>query len=210
MAKEFNHKRIAVLATNGVEEITLMQPIQILKEAGAQVDIISPEEKFKTRRTNEWGDEISAVESVNRINPNNYDALLLPDGMESGEQLRKHMQSVNFVRHFLQDGKPVAAIGYGTGLLIETGLLRGRKVTAASSLRTDMEKAGGEWSEEAVIADRGILTCRSSDDLSAFMQQFIEQMKQGTNTASLGVAAQGTLPGEGAEIPNRGQAFRRG
>jgi protease I len=210
MANEFKQKRIAVLAANGFEEATLTQPVKALEEAGAQVDLISLEKTIRSWKADQWGDEFTAAVLLNEVKANKYDALLLPGGIKGQEQLRTNTHAVNFVRHFLQDGKLVAAIGYGAGILIETGLIRGRKVTADPSLKNDLQNAGGQWAEEPIIADRGILTGSTSVDISDFIQKMIEELRQGVSIAGRGIAAQGSLPGEGAEVPNRGHEYRRG
>ncbi len=120
------------------------------------------------------------------------------------------MQAINFVKHFLQDGKLVAAMGHGSAVLLKTELVRGRKVAADPSLQSDFANAGGQWVDEPMVTDREPLTYRAPGDSADLIRQLILEIGQGVNMAGRGIAARESLTGEGAEVPNYGHRFGRG
>lgn len=176
-------KKIAILTENGFEEVELTSPKKALEEAGAKVEIVSPQkDKVKAWDKDHWSIELPVDEVLDSANFDDYDALMLPGGVLNPDQLRMNKKAVEFAQQFLEAGKPVAAICHGPQLLIETGLIEGRKMTSYWSLRTDMENAGVIWEDKEVITDNGIVTSRSPKDLEAFNKKMIEEIKEGHHT----------------------------
>jgi protease I len=173
-------KRIAILTENGFEEVELTGPKKALEEAGATVDIISPQKgKVKAWDKDHWSIELPVDEDLDAARAEDYDALVLPGGVMNPDKLRLNKKAVEFAQQFLETGKPVAAICHGPQLLIETGLIEGRKMTSYPSLRTDLENAGVIWEDEEVVTDNGLVTSRTPKDLDAFNQKMIEEIGEG-------------------------------
>ncbi len=180
MAGELKNRKIAILVAHGFEQVELLEPRKALDEAGAQTFIISPE-KGKVRGWNHtnWGDEIDVNVQLDSANPNDYDALLLPGGVMNPDRLRIIPTAVRFCKAFFDAGKPVASICHGPWMLVEAGVVRGRKLTSWPSLRTDIINAGGDWHDEQVITDQGVVTSRKPDDIPAFNRKMIEEFAEG-------------------------------
>lgn len=179
-----NNKRVAILATDGVEQIELLEPRKALNEAGAKTDVISPKEgKIKGWNMKDWGQEIPVDINLKSANPNDYDALLLPGGVINPDTLRMDPSAVKFVRAFFEAHKPVAAICHGPWMLVEAGVVTGRKLTSWPSLQTDIRNAGGEWTDEQVVTDQGLVTSRKPDDIPAFNKKIIEEFAEGKHKA---------------------------
>jgi len=173
-------KKIAILTENGFEESELTSPQKALEKAGAIVEIISPMNgKVKAWNHDHWSIEVAVDKSIEDARPEEYDGLVLPGGVMNPDQLRKNERAVNFATRFLSMGKPVAAICHGPQLLIETGLLKGRKLTSYPSLKTDLKNAGAEWSDREVVTDNGLVTSRTPKDLPAFNKKMIEEFSEG-------------------------------
>jgi protease I len=170
-------KKVAILTENGFEEVELTSPLKALKEAGATVEIISPQKKkVKAWNHDHWSIELPVDVQLNNANVDDYDALIIPGGVLNPDQMRANPDCVDFVQQFLEEQKPVAAICHGPQLLIETGMLRGKNMTSFPSIRTDLENAGVHWSDVAVITDDGVTTSRSPKDLDAFNKRIIEEI----------------------------------
>ncbi|MGI9072985.1 MAG: type 1 glutamine amidotransferase domain-containing protein [Bryobacteraceae bacterium] len=183
MSEKLKGKRVAILATDGVEQVELIEPQKALKEAGATTDVISPKDgKIKGWNHTEWGQEIPVDVSLKSADQNNYDALLLPGGVMNPDYLRMEPSAVQFVKAFFDSGKPVGAICHGPWLLIEADVIRGRKLTSWPSLRTDIRNAGGEWSDQEVVTDHGLVTSRKPADIPAFNKKIIEEFAEGKHT----------------------------
>lgn len=163
-------KKIAVLATNGTEEIELTSPVQALKDAGAEVTIISLERGgFQAVKGDIYpSSKLMADIAVAEAGPDDYDALLLPGGVASPDRLRVNEAALQFVRTIVSAGKPVAAICHGAQTLIETGVLQGRTVTSWPAIKTDLKNAGANWVDEAVVTDGLFVFSRCPNDLRAF------------------------------------------
>jgi protease I len=116
---------------------------------------------------------------LEQANPNNYDALLLPGGVMNPDKLRMNQQAVQFVRNFFEQGKPVASICHGPWMLVEADVARGRKLTSYPSIKTDVKNAGGNWVDQEVVVDQGLVTSRSPKDLPAFNQKLVEEVAEG-------------------------------
>ena len=179
---KIQNKKVAVLATHGFEQSELEKPVEALKEAGAQVEIISLKSgTIKGWSGKDWGGEVSVDKTIDSVKAGDYDALVLPGGVMNPDALRINTDAVGFVRDFMTAGKPVAAICHGPWTLIEAGALKGRKVTSWPSLRTDIENAGGTWVDEEVVTDKGLVTSRKPADLPAFCRKLIEEIEEGSH-----------------------------
>jgi protease I len=172
-------KRVAILTANGFEEVELTSPMKALREAGAIVDIVSPQKgKVKAWNHDHWSVELKVDVPLQEADVDNYDALLIPGGVMNPDQMRTNPDCVDFAQQFLEEQKPVAAICHGPQLLIETGMLRGRNMTSFPSIRTDLENAGVHWSDVEVITDGGLTTSRGPKDLEAFNRRIIEEIAE--------------------------------
>lgn len=184
--KDLENKKVAVLATDGFEQSELEQPVQALKEAGAEVNIISLKPgTIKGWNKKDWGNEIEVDKTVDEVSAQDYDALLLPGGVMSPDKLRMNEQAVAFTGGFFEDNKPVAAICHGPWTLIETGELKGKTVTSYPSLKTDLINAGANWVDKEVVVDKGLVTSRNPGDLPAFIRKMLEEIKEGKHVRSL-------------------------
>jgi len=153
-----NGKRVAILATDGVEQVELTQPRQALEASGALTMVVSPKEgTIKGWQHDRWGDQIKVALTLHEARAEEFDALLIPGGVMNPDTLRMEKKAVDFVRAFFSQGKPVAAICHGPWLLVEAGVLRGRTVTSWPSLQTDIRNAGGDWVDREVVTDEGLV-----------------------------------------------------
>jgi protease I len=175
-------KKIAILTENGFEEVELTSPKKALEEAGAQVDIISAQKgKVKAWDTDHWSIELPVDVDLDDADINDYDALMIPGGVINPDKMRINEDYVEFAKQFMESGKPVAAICHGPQLLIETGLVKGRKLTSFPSLKTDLKNAGASWFDKEVVTDNGLVTSRSPKDLAAFNKKMIEEIQEGVH-----------------------------
>ncbi len=175
-------KRVAILATDGVEQVELTAPRRALDEAGAQTIVVSPTDgEIKAWQHGQWGDTIPVDRRLADARPDEFDALLLPGGVMNPDRLRTEPAAVQFVRAMVQAGKPVAAICHGPWLLVEAGVVRGRTVTSWPSLKTDIRNAGGDWVDREVVTDEGLVTSRKPDDLPAFNRKMLEEFAEGVH-----------------------------
>jgi protease I len=175
MNKPLMGKSIAILVADGFEQAELEQPYSALLEAGASVDIVSPNaETVRAWSERSYGDSFKVDATLGEANPDDYDALLLPGGVMNPDKLRTQPEAVNFVRAFFDDEKPVAAICHGPQMLIEAGTVRGKILTSYRSLKTDLINAGAQWIDQAVVVDQGLVTSRTPDDLPQFNAKMIE------------------------------------
>lgn len=175
-------KKVAIITEHGFEEVELTSPKKALEDAGAEVHIVSPQPKtVKAWDHDHWSIELKVNVLMNEAKPEDYDALVIPGGVLNPDQMRVNPKCVEFARRFLEEGKPVAAICHGPQLLIETGLLNGRRMTSYPSIRTDLQNAGVEWEDKEVVVDNGLVTSRSPKDLEAFNKKMIEEIQEGTH-----------------------------
>jgi len=175
-----NNKKVAILTDDGFEEVELTSPKQALEEVGATVHIISMQKhKVKGWDHDHWSIELPVDMQLDTVSPENYDALVIPGGVINPDQMRRHEAYINFAQHFLETGKPVAAICHGPQLLIETGMLAGREMTSFPSIKTDIINAGASWHDKEVVVDNGLVTSRSPADLEAFNKKMIEEIAEG-------------------------------
>jgi protease I len=166
--------KVAVLVTDGFEQIELEEPTKALEQAGAESSIVSPKEgRIRGWKFTDWGDEIPVGVTLDRARPDDFDALLLPGGVINPDALRVQPKAVAFAKAFFDAGKPVAAICHGPWTVIEAGAARGRRLTSWPSLKTDLQNAGAEWLDQETVVDRGLLTSRKPDDIPAFNREMI-------------------------------------
>ncbi len=178
-------KKVAILTENGFEESELTSPKKALEEAGVTVHIVSPQkEKVKGWNHDHWSIELPVDKNLSDVNAEDYDALIVPGGVMNPDLMRLNENCVEFAQHFLEAGKPLAAICHGPQLLIETKLLAGRKMTSYASVKTDLMNAGVEWEDKEVVVDRGLITSRSPKDLDAFNKKIIEEIREGVHEVS--------------------------
>lgn len=185
MARNIKGKKVAVLTENGFEEVELTSPKKVLEEAGAIVHIISPQtDKVKAWDHDHWSIELPVDVPLSKANPEDYDALLLPGGVMNPDTLRLNKEAVSFAQHFLEQGKPLAAICHGPQLLIETGMISGREMTSYQSVQTDLKNAGVVWVDKEVVVDNGLVTSRSPKDLEAFNNKLVEEISEGRHATT--------------------------
>ena len=170
---------VAVLATDGVEQVELTVPAEALRQAGARVLVVAPAAvRIQGFNHLDKGDEIPVDRELGRTSALDYDALLLPGGVANPDALRMNEQAVQFVRDFVEADKPVAAICHAPWVLAEADVVRGRRMTSWPSLQTDLRNAGAKWVDEEVVVDGNLTTSRNPDDLDAFSSAIVEQFAQ--------------------------------
>jgi len=173
-------KKIAFLATDGVEQIELTEPMKAVQDAGAQTELISLEKgEFQGFNHLDKGDTFTADKAVKDADPDDYDGIVQPGGVANPDFLRADPDAVAFFRAFLEAKKPAGAICHGPWMLVEAGVAKGRKVTSWPSLQTDLRNAGADWVDEEVVVDEGLVTSRKPDDLPAFCAKIIEEFAEG-------------------------------
>jgi protease I len=183
--KKLDGLKIAILVTDGFEQVEMTSPRQALEEAGAKVDLIAPaKEDVQGMNHSEKGNRFPVDVKLESARVSDYDALVLPGGVTNPDRLRAIPQAVQFVKRFADEGKPIAAICHGPWMLVEAGLVKGRRLTSWPSLRTDITNAGGRWEDSEVVSDHGIITSRKPDDLPAFNNKVIEEFAMSTSKAS--------------------------
>lgn len=187
---DIQQSKILILATDGFEESELFVPLEKLRDAGATVHVAAPE---KTRQNGsivawdgqkepeDWGRSVPVDRRLEETKADDYDALVLPGGVLNPDQLRVNPAVLALVRDFAAKGKVVASICHGPWILVEAGLAKGRKMTSFASIRTDVQNAGANWLDQAVVTDQGIITSRSPEDLDAFVAKIIEEVKEGSH-----------------------------
>lgn len=182
MKTSLSGKRIAILATDGFEQVELTEPRNSLLAAGAEVEIVSLKAgEIQGSHHAEKGDRFKVNRTVAEVCASDYDGLVLPGGVHNPDALRMDERAVDFVRDFFASGTPVAAICHGPWTLVEAGVVKGRTLTSWPSLKTDIRNAGGTWVDEEVHCDHGLVTSRKPDDLPAFCKKMIEEFVEGTH-----------------------------
>jgi protease I len=198
MPQELAGKLVAIVVTDGFEQDELEKPRQALEEAGAKTEVISPKAgKVKGWKYTDWGTEVAVDKELRQADPNQYDALMLPGGQMNPDNLRMDKAAVQFVRSFVQTGKPIAAICHGPLTLIEAGGVKGRRLTSFPSIKTDLRNAGAEWVDQEVVTDQGLVTSRKPDDIPAFNRKMIEEFAEGRHVSRL----RSFTPAKGAGKP---------
>jgi len=190
MAAELKGKRVAFLATDGVEQSEMTDPWKAIKGAGGTPDLISiTPGKIQGVRHGDKADTFNVDVVVNQANASDYDALVLPGGVANPDALRMDDDAVSFVRGFFEQDKPTAIICHGPWVLVEADVARGRTVTSWPSLKTDLRNAGATWVDEEVVVDNGLVTSRKPDDLPAFCAKLVEEFAEGKHEQHVGAGA---------------------
>ncbi len=176
-------KKVAILATHGFEQSELEVPLAKLKEAGATVHVVSPESgEIRGWKMKDWGQPVKVDKRLGDVTADEYDAIVLPGGQINPDLLRINQQALDLIRAFYRQKKVVAAVCHAPWLLIEAGIIKGRKATSYKSIKTDVINAGGQWQDAQVVADQGIITSRNPGDLEAFSAKIIEEIAEGKHT----------------------------
>jgi protease I len=190
MSTPLKGKKVAILATDGFEQVELTDPKKNLEAAGARVEVVSIKSgKIKGWNHTDWGKRVKVDRLVKEAKPEEYDSLVLPGGQMNPDSLRMDKDAIGFIKAFVKSGKPVAAICHGPWTLIEAGEVKGRKMTSWPSLHTDLQNAGAKWIDQEVVRDRNIITSRKPDDIPAFSKALIEVMSAGSSGGRMAGAA---------------------
>ena len=185
MAGILKGRTVAILATDGFEEVELAEPKKALDKADATIHVIAPHSGEITGwNMTDWGKHARVDRELNEASVNDYDALMLPGGVMNPDKLRMDSRAVAFVRHFFDAGKPVAAICHAPWMLVEADVVRGRVVTSWPWFATDLRNAGANWVDEQVVVDGNLITSRKPDDIPAFVKKMIEQFAGAARPAS--------------------------
>ena len=177
-----NGKRVAILVAEGFEQSEMVEPRKALEAAGAKTEIVSPaQDEVQGWKHFDKADRFQVDAPVDRANPDDYDALLLPGGVANPDQLRANPKAVQFVKRFVESGKPIGVICHGPWTLIEAGAVKGRTMTSWPSLQTDLTNAGAKWVDQEVVTDRGIVSSRKPADIPAFSRKLIEEIGEGSH-----------------------------
>jgi protease I len=179
-------RKIAILLTDGFEQVEMIEPRKALEEAGAKTQLVSPK-KDQVEGWNhfEKGDKFHVDVALQSARAGDFDALMLPGGVANPDQLRVIPEAVRFVQEFLSANKPIAAICHGPWMLVEAGGAKGRTLTSWPSLKTDIQNAGGTWQDRDVITDRGLVTSRKPDDIPAFNRAMVEEFTVASHAGRL-------------------------
>ena len=180
MSEDLSGKRIAFIATDGVEQVELTEPWDAVKNAGADPELLSIDEgQIQGVNHDEKADKFDVDKLVGDASVDDYDGLVLPGGVFNPDALRTDENVISFLQEFFKTGKPVGVICHGPWVLIEADVARGRRLTSYPSIRTDLRNAGAEVVDEEVVVDAGLVTSRSPDDLEAFCSKIVEEFAEG-------------------------------
>jgi protease I len=169
---DLNGTRVAILITDGFEQVEMTEPRKALDQAGAQTRIVSPKSgKVRGWNHTDWGEEFPVDLALDQARPDDFDALLLPGGVMNPDRLRMQPQAVAFAKAFADAGKPIAVICHGPWTLVEAGVVRGRRITSWPSLQTDLRNAGANWVDQEVVVDGNLVSSRKPDDIPAFNRE---------------------------------------
>src|ERR1700710_1892373 len=191
MSDQLQGKRIAILVANeGVEEVELTSPREALRDVGAEIDLLAPEEdEIQAFNHLDKGDTFTPDKAVGRADPDDYDGLVLPGGVGNPDQPRTDTDAVQLARSFFEAGKPVGVICHGPWTLINADVVDGRTLTSWPSLQTDLRNAGAEWVDEEVHVDDGLVSSRNPDDLPAFKAKIVEEFAEGVHEGQRAAAS---------------------
>jgi protease I len=189
MSFDLHGRKVAILVADGFEESELARPRAALAAAGAETSVVSPaRDLVQSWSGDDYGSPVDVDVPLNEARASDYDALLLPGGVMNPDTLRMLPRAVEFVRSFFDAGKPVAAICHGPWLLIEAGVVRGRRLTSYKSIKTDLINAGAEWVDEPVVVDNGLVTSRQPSDIPQFNAKLVEEFAEGVHAGQRGGA----------------------
>lgn len=175
-------KKVAILVAEGFEQVEMVKPREVLEKAGAETAIVSPaDDEVQGWNHFDKGERFAVDIALEEANADEFDALLLPGGVANPDQLRAQPKAVQFVKRFVESGKPIGVICHGPWTLIEAGAVRGRTMTSWPSLKTDLLNAGARWVDQEVVVDRGIVSSRRPDDIPAFSRKLVEEIGEGTH-----------------------------
>jgi protease I len=184
MARRLDGKKVAILVTDGFEQVELTKPREALDEAGAETKIVSLKPgKIQGMHHADKGDKFDVDLTLDEARAEEFDALMIPGGLMNPDALRSNEDALEFTRHFFREGKPVAAICHGPWVLIDAGVVRGRILTSWPAIKTDVKNAGGKWVNEEVVVDNGLVTSRKPDDIPAFNKKMVEEFCEGRHEA---------------------------
>ena len=174
MGAQLEGRKVAILATDGVEQVELTEPRKALEQAGATVHLVAPKGgTIQGMNHHDKGDQLEVDRELSQVSASDYDALMLPGGVANPDALRQEKAAVAFVRDFMDADKPIAAICHAPWLLIEADVVRGRTLTSWPSLQTDLRNAGGDWVDRAVVTDEKLVTSRKPEDLPQFNAKMV-------------------------------------
>jgi len=183
MNQALNGKRVAILAADGFEESELSVPRAALQKNGVEVHVVTPQGKgIRAWAETDWGDTYEADAALADVNESDYHALVLPGGLFNPDTLRLNQDALDFVKAFFQAGKPVAAICHAPWILINAGVVEGRRMTSVASVAQDLRNAGVDWVDEPVVVDNGLVTSRTPKDLDAFNAKLLEELQEGRHS----------------------------
>ena len=175
MSKELQGLRVAILVTDGFEQVEMTKPREALQQAGAETHLIAPKPgEVQGMNHDKPGDKFAVDKTLDSVSAKDYDALLQPGGVANPDRLRMIPKAVTFVRDFSEQNKPIAAICHGPWLLVEADIVNGKTLTSWPSLKTDIRNAGGNWVDREVVTDGNLVTSRKPDDLPAFNQEMLK------------------------------------
>ncbi|HEY3182317.1 MAG TPA: type 1 glutamine amidotransferase domain-containing protein [Gaiellaceae bacterium] len=178
--KPLQGKKVAIIAADMVEQVELVEPRKALDEVGATTELISIKPgEIQGFNHFDPADKLKVDKTIDEADASDYDALMIPGGVGNPDQLRMDENVVSFVQEFFNSGKPIAAICHAPWVLVEAGIVRGRKLTSWPSLQTDIRNAGGNWVDQEVVVDQGLVTSRKPDDIPAFNKKMIEEFAEG-------------------------------
>jgi protease I len=187
VADKLQGKRVAFMATDMVEQVELTEPWKALEQEGAKLELVSLEEgEIQGFNHYDKADTFKVDRTVEEARADDYDALVIPGGVGNPDTMRMDENAVQLVREFFEQGKPVGVICHGPWMLVEAGVVRGRKVTSWPSLQTDIRNAGGNWVDEEVVVDQGLVTSRKPGDIPAFNRKLIEEVAEGRHEEQAG------------------------
>jgi len=190
MANKLSGKRVAILAADGFEEVELTKPRKALDDAGASTTVVSIKSgEIQGMNHADKGEKVTVDLTLTDAKPQDFDALMVPGGLMNPDTLRSTEDALEFVRHFFREQKPVAAICHAPWVLIDAAVIRGRTLTSWPAIKTDVRNAGGNWVDQEVVVDNGLVTSRKPDDIPAFNEKMIEEFAEGRHQSTSGTAS---------------------